>query len=344
MKKNMFAFTLLLFFVPTFFSCSNSKNAKIEKEKAQLFEQLSSNTLSDGTRFAILKKIASILHSQDASEMTLFLTNWVEQNPSDMYNAYWLYLVALEYLKNGSAVVSEYYFERVLRDFSDILFNDESVHFLCLQNLIRISKNTRNRIEYYQLLIDLFPEKISITEFFVRLAIEYEKEGEWDNALRSYSRFLSRADASTIQIPDIPDAYQNARKMVDFSKSPKNWTFESLDALEKSIKKAITAYDYKALDSFRSKSNFFMMSWKTTEDAANSQAEFSMRKFMRGNRISFNAELDDSSTPNEAYLRTSGWNTYVGVWYLYFRKVNFPIDPEIHGRWEWAGIYLGEKL
>ena len=25
-------------------------------------------------------------------------------------------------------------------------------------------------------------------------------------------------------------------------------------------------------------------------------------------------------------------------------KVNFPADPEIHGRWEWAGIYFGEKL
>ncbi|MCI6442425.1 MAG: tetratricopeptide repeat protein, partial [Spirochaetia bacterium] len=46
----------------------------------------------------------------------------------------------------------------------------------------------------------------------------------------------------------------------------------------------------------------------------------------------------------EAYLRTTGWSNYVNVWYLYFRKVNFPADPEIHGRWEWAGIYYGEKL
>ena len=29
---------------------------------------------------------------------------------------------------------------------------------------------------------------------------------------------------------------------------------------------------------------------------------------------------------------------------VYFRKVNFPLDPDIHGNWEWAGIYMGEKL
>ncbi|MDR1596788.1 MAG: tetratricopeptide repeat protein, partial [Treponema sp.] len=46
----------------------------------------------------------------------------------------------------------------------------------------------------------------------------------------------------------------------------------------------------------------------------------------------------------EAYLRTWGWSQYISTWYLYFRKINFPSDPEIHGRWEWAGIYYGEKF
>ena len=46
----------------------------------------------------------------------------------------------------------------------------------------------------------------------------------------------------------------------------------------------------------------------------------------------------------EAYLKTWGWSQYVSVWYLYFRKVNYPVDPDIHGNWEWAGIYLGERM
>ena len=86
------------------------------------------------------------------------------------------------------------------------------------------------------------------------------------------------------------------------------------------------------------------MSWQQDTYDTNSQKDVSMRGFMRGNRIRYNEALDEASNPNEAYLKTWGWNNYVSVWYLYFRKVNFPIDPEIHGRWEWAGVYYGEML
>lgn len=65
---------------------------------------------------------------------------------------------------------------------------------------------------------------------------------------------------------------------------------------------------------------------------------------MTGNRIRYNEEISADSGPTEAFLRTTGWNSYLTVWYLYFRKVNFPADPDIHGRWEWAGIYYGEKI
>ena len=132
--------------------------------------------------------------------------------------------------------------------------------------------------------------------------------------------------------------------MVDFAKSAKDWTFESLDALETAVKNAISRYDWRSLDKYRSKVNFFAMSWKANGSDANALEYFSMHNFMRGNRIRYAKELDDSSNPNEAYLRTTGWSQYINVWYLYFRKVNFPADPDIHGRWEWAGIYYGEKL
>ena len=86
------------------------------------------------------------------------------------------------------------------------------------------------------------------------------------------------------------------------------------------------------------------MSWKQDEMDPKAQEAFSMKKWMRGNRVQCNAELDADSNSDEAYLRTWGWNQYVPTWYLYFRKVNFPLDPDIHGNWEWAGIYMGEKL
>jgi hypothetical protein len=72
-------------------------------------------------------------------------------------------------------------------------------------------------------------------------------------------------------------------------------------------------------------------------------AEFSLAAFMH-KQIRYANTLDAGSNANEAYLRTAGWDQYISTWYLYFRKIYFPLDPEIHGRWEWAGVYYGEKF
>jgi hypothetical protein len=98
------------------------------------------------------------------------------------------------------------------------------------------------------------------------------------------------------------------------------------------------------VEQIRAKVNFFARSWgqESTDDSG--MAEFQIVDFMRSRRINYAAGLDAGSNANEAYLRTSGWSQYISTWYLYFRKIYFPADPEIHGRWEWAGVYYGEKF
>ena len=295
--------------------------------------------------FSIINQIAdSYRYQNDNKSLILFLTDFVEKNPENPYNAYWLLLTAYTYMQENADSVAEYYFDRIIQNYDDLLVKGKSVHILCLQNLIQISTSSDNRIYYFNQLITRFPDEVNITELYMRLAIEYEKIGDWEQAVKTYSLFLERPDATTIQIAGIPDAYNSARKLIDFNNSPKDWTFESLEALEKAVKNAIARYSSTSLDKYRSKVNFFAMSWKQEETDTNSQKNFSMKDYMRGNRIRYSAKLDESSNPNEAYLRTTGWSQYISVWYLYFRKVNFPLDPEIHGRWEWAGIYFGEKL
>lgn len=324
--------------------CTEQK-AEPDSTLAQLQMLLGDESLSAESRYAVINRIANVFYLQQRTDdMVLFLTDWVETHPDDTYNSYWLFLVASNYLNNKAEPLAEYYYERILNNFHDLLVNGQSIHFSCLQHLIHISTNSANRISYFNRIISDFPQKVSITEMYVRLAIEYENAGEWDLALKSYALFLEQPDSSTIQIAGIPDAYTTARQMVDFSKSQKDWTFESLDALEKAVKNAISSYNWRALDRYRSKVNFFAMSWKSSESDPNALENFSMHNFMHGNRIRYNSELDETSTPTEAYLRTWGWSQYINVWYLYFRKVNFPADPEIHGQWEWAGIYFGEKL
>lgn len=355
MKPKSPVIMLFFAFILVFQSCKNSvdNNVKksdtlqiIEKNQIDLRELLETKDLDSKQRYAIINQMSqNLLSVKDFQSTILFLTEWIEQNPDDMYNAYWLLITAYSYLSTGAEPVAEYYFDRILQKNQDLLVKGTSIHLMCLQNLIQISKTPANRIKYFNELINRFPQNINLTEIYLRLAMEYEKDNQWEQALKTYNLFLSQPDASTIQIPGEPDAYKNARHFVDFSRSSKDWTFESLPALEAAIKKAIKNYDWRTLDKYRAKVNFFSMSWKQDETDANSQEEFSMHDWMTGrNRIRFNENLDESSNPNEAYLRTWGWNNYVSVWYLYFRKVNYPLDPDINGNWEWAGIYIGNKL
>ncbi|MCR5606872.1 MAG: tetratricopeptide repeat protein [Treponema sp.] len=332
-------------------SSALSKNIKKQiEEQKQLYSLLKNQELSSESRYSIMKKIANnLLSLHNYNELIIFLTDHVERYPEDNYNAYWLFMTAYAYLENNAEPIAEYYFDRIINNYNDLIIKGDngknfSIHFLCLQKLILISTNPTNRIIYFNMLINKFPSEISIAEIYDRLAQEYEKEGEWEQAIKAYKLFLAQDDAASVQISGQPEAYSKAKQLIDFDQSDKDWTFDSLEALENAVKTAISRYDYKALDRYKSKVNFFAMSWRQDENDANSQENFSMRGFMQGNKIHYNETLDESSTPTEAYLRTWGWSIYINVWYLYFRKVNFPADPDKHGSWEWAGIYFGEKL
>lgn len=345
--KRFFAVLCTLLVVLT--SCKNqqpsNKSQELSAKQEQLKSLLNTQTLTDKQRYAIINQMANnYLAQEDYQGVILFLTSWVEENPGDMYNSYWLLMTAYAYLSTGAEPVAEYYFDRILQQCQDLLVKGNSIHFMCLQNLIQISKTPAHRIKYFNELIKRFPQNVNTTELYLRLAMEYEKDNQWDQAMKTYALFLEQPDATTIQIPGEPDAYKNARHIIDFNNSSKDWTFESLPELEQTVRKAIKNYDWRTLDKCKAKVNFFMIPWNQDEMDVNAQEDMSMRAWMRGNRIRTSDTLDEDSNPNEAYLRTWGWNNYVSIWYLYFRKVDFPVDPDIHGNWEWAGIYMGNKL
>lgn len=339
---------LFLFFVSAilFFSCkNNTQPTNSEIIQQELKEILETQELNSEQKYTAINQMAnSLLSEKKYQDIILFLTSYVEQNPDDIYNSYWLLMTAYVYLSTGAEPMAEYYFDRILQDYDDLYVKGNSIHFLCLQNLIQISKTPTHRINYFNQLINRFPQNVNTTELYYRLALEYENDNQWSQVLKTYTLFLEQPDASIIQIPGEPDAYNNARHLVDFNNSSKDWTFETLPELEAAVKKAIRNYDWRTLDKYKAKVNFFSMSWRQDEMDANSQEDFSLRSYALGRRIRYSDTLDKLSNPNEAYLRTTGWSTYVSVWYLYFRKINYPLDPDINGNWEWAGIYIGNKL
>lgn len=313
-------------------------------EQRELLNLLERDPADAETRFALTNRIASNLLSEKRNgELILFLTSEVDSNPTGPYAAYWLLLVAQAYLDQGANDMAGYYFARILENCPDLDVRGASIHLACLQNLIRITEPAELLIRYYSEMITRFGSEIDQGRAYFMLARSYERLGEWDLAIQTYKQFLEYGQFG-IQIPGVPDAYEYAKKLIDYDSSSKDWTFNTLDELVDAIEKSINNYDYRALDRYRAKVNFFAMSWKQDSSGSNAEADFAMRDFMLGNRIRCNDTLDASSNPNEAYLRTWGWSQYISVWYLYFRKVNFPADPDIHGRWEWAGIYYGEKM
>lgn len=301
--------------------------------------------ISEKSRYAIMNALASNMLKEGATdELILFLTESVERHPRDKYNSYWLLMCAYFYIEMGQEQVAEYYFERILRCYDDLVVKGQSIHFLCLERLVQISENSENRIAYFNTLMSRFPEKVSLTEMYARLANEYERLGDWTRALKMYQTFLAQRDAGSIQIMDMRDIYNHARALIVFDNSPKNWMFKTVDKLSDAVKSAITRNQGTRLDAIRSKANFFTVSGKSNEGTRNSQASFRIQNYMNGNRIRFSEELIAGESANEAYLRTSGWTEFSPEWYFYFRKVNFPAEPKVHGTWEWAGIYMGDSF
>lgn len=337
----------LLLTAALFFSCSHkSDETKLLESQLLILNQMQKSQKATGAKlFALNSKTAATLIALGREdEAILFLENVVNSNPADKNSPYYLLMIAFSYMRQDSTPLAEYYFERILNDYDDLLIKGQSVHYISLQNLIKICHDPKLRIKYLKELATNYARTERVTELHLRIALEYEKLNEWEKALAEYELFLKQPDSASIQIMDEPNAYKRARQLVGYSKSSRDWTYPSLDELKRKIQTAIRQYDWRTLDKCKAKVNFFSMSWKQDEIDPNAQEEFSMRGFMRGQRINFENNFDKDSNAFEAYLRTWGWSQYVSVWYFYFRKVDYPVDPNINGNWEWAGIYMGEKL
>jgi tetratricopeptide (TPR) repeat protein len=316
--------------------------AKEKETLSDLFHLLELETKGGEEQFAVVREIGNeLLRLEDYGRLTNFLTEWVDKHPEDPYDGYLLLMTAYTYLKEDAKPVAALYFNRIVKNYPDLMVQGQSIHLACLNKLIELVNKPEQRIWYYQELIARFPDKIDLGVAYFMLAQSYEQIGAWDAAIQTYTKFLPYYNSS---IPGFPDAFGYAKKIVDFYNSPKDWSFETLDDLVKAIQSALDAGSSKLLNKYRAKVNFFAMSWEQENSDTTNMTEFNFSDFMSGNRIRYSPTVDSSSNANEAYLKTWGWSQRISTWYLYFRKINFPADPEIHGRWEWAGVYYGEKF
>ncbi|GAB4221562.1 MAG: hypothetical protein Kow009_11320 [Spirochaetales bacterium] len=312
------------------------------RETKELFRLLQEEPKEDASRFVLIQQIANNLYDAAYPErMNVFLTSYVEKHPSDPFNAYYLFRVARTYHEQNARPVAAYYYNRILKNHPDLIVQGKSIHLQCLQELIRLTQENEYRINYYKEMQARFPDHLEPGSTFYYMGKINETLGEWEQAIQMYNKFLKFPDTV---IPENPDAHQQIASFLAFHASDKKWTRESLDEIVKEIKRAIDRKDVRGLLQLRAPVNFFAVSWEQDESESYAQASFDLGTFLRGSKVRYSDTLDIDSNTREAYLETWGWTYRISTWYLYFRKIYYPQDPSIHGRWEWAGIFFGEKL
>lgn len=279
--------------------------------------------------------------------MHRLLTTQVLDDPDNPYNAAILLLVADHYADTQEGELAAHYYRQIVTAYSDIHYSGESAHLRSLRMLVELTAEPEKLAEYYRMLIYRFPDHIDIFDNYRSMIQQYQRIADWPLVFQSYRELLAFCDTRSdlCQNDSARVEYiDNARARVRFFESDRYWTTDDLDVLAGHIKQALAARSASQLLNWQARVNFFARSWEQEEFDFNSQINFNIGIFLRRSSVSFEKEVDSSSNAQEAYLRTWGWSHRIPTWYFYFRKIDFPADPEVHGNWEWAGIFFGELL
>lgn len=305
-------------------------------------EQYQSYDAGDHIPFPVVERAAQIVRDRDGEPaMVRFLTTHVQSRPDDPNNSYYLSIVGKLYESKDAVDLARQYYRRALFGYPDVVVHSVSSHRIVVRELLRIVDAPEERVSYLHYLQDYFPDSIEPGLLTYYLGEAYEAAGRWEEAYESYRRFLMYPGVS---IPGVPNAHRDTTQRLAFYDSRRQWTNRDLNELVDQIKAALWAQDAQRLLRHRAGANFFTMSWEQEESDENSDIPtFDIGAFLRRSRVRYADELEITSNANEAYLRTWGWSHRIPTWYLYFRRVDFPADPEIDGTWEWAGILFGES-
>lgn len=331
-----------------------SKNNPNKSELEQLFPLLDRYNDYTENRFTVMSEIISKMsNSESVGRLNLLITTYINSNLEDPYNSYYLLSLASNYMKNNQNDFAIPYLDRAVMSFNDLEIRGESTHLKALEILVDITPNEEDRVFYYNKMINEHRERINkrdvysggIGQIYYYLGKSLEKVERWSEAIDAYKNYL---DIPYSDILKEPNARDETLQKVGFYLSQKTWVVKDLSTLVQRVKYAIATRNPSLLDKYRAY-DFFIINWKSKY--SDLKSSYPMESYVLTNmNIKTANELDSMSTESEAYLAVSGnpwsssiWYVYP-TWYFYFKKVDFPEDPEINGGWEWVGIYLGEKL
>ena len=291
-------------------------------------------------RYAALEPLISrYRNAGEIRRLNALLGEFLETYPSDPYGAYYLMAMAEGARESGSEELALDYFRRLLKNYPDLEIAGRSLHLLAMGELARKTSDPAEAAALRLRMEQRYPARIDRGRNLYALAGNYREIGDWEGMYRAYEGFWELPETV---ISGEPDARARVRTSLDFHSSSKNWTMENLDDLVGTVKYAIRTQDARLLNRYQAE-KFFLMNWSQEDSDDFTHIPMSLGSFLKSS-IRYSGELEEFSNDREAYLWTAGWSWKIPTWYLYFRKIDYPADPEINGRWEWAGIYFGERL
>ncbi len=314
---------------------------------ARLYEATKKPETTEYQRVTLLELIAAqLISTGNENVFRQYFLQQIAEHPENINNGYLLYLVAENLLENGQRESALYYYKQIVNLYPDVEIGAGSIHYLSSMRIIGLESESRELVLYHQTLINSFPQNIDRFSHYQRVAFELQKISDWD---RLYAIYDEVAEYCLLAVDECEGAARseyvdNVRAAVRFHAADKSWTTTELDGLVGDIKSALSRRSPAALLRWQAGVNFFSRSTQQEEFDFNSQINFNIGIFLARSNVQFAPELDMNSNSQEAYLRTWGWSHRIPTWYFYFRRVDYPIDPEIDGNWEWAGILFGELL
>ena len=301
---------------------------------------LEDRELTAEERFSVMEKLIGLYRGAgEGDALVLRLQAYLRTWPDDPYAAWYLLAQAAHYESVGARPLADDLYRRILRTTRDMDFQDRSVHLLCLEKLLEYTPPGDEEVRLREELIERFTDRVDPGREYYYLARARERAGDFEEAISDYRRFLRYPDA---RIPGEPKAASETRRKIAFHDSDKSWAVRDLDDLVTAVKWAISSRSITRLLRYQA-DDFFMMSWGQEDTDSFTHIPMDLQPFLKSS-VGYRRDLEPFSNEREAFLRTWGWSYRIRIWYLYFRKIDYPADPEWHGRWEWTGIYFGERL
>jgi len=342
-------FFLLLLSAPLFFSCSQKEfslylGTEKDRELVRLFRLIDQvdheKTYQQEQHYTVINRIITEYRAiGELDKMILFLIDYMADHEKDPYTAYYLLSIAQTYHERGAEAVAQTYFRRILANYPDLRIGGRSIHKVVLEELAFHSDDYEERVRSLKELLNRFPSEIDKGQIYYYLGKSYEELGFWDEAFAAYEDFLESPET---EIAGRPEARVELTDLLRFHRSDKSWTREDLMELLHSIRVAVYGRRGSTLRRYQA-DKFFTMSWSQDETDLFTHTNIDIPSFFNRS-VQVRRDLDPMSNENEAFVRSWGWSYRIPTWYLYFKKIDYPADPEINGRWEWAGIYLGDTF